>query len=351
METTTTEVEKNVFNRVWQRLANALNPQPDSAFAVQKDLNGQWRWIATFSNNFKDRDGEIISEKAWDGYLERIELGLVPMPELWVGHVDGTKHGKADMVFGTGSFVTAVGSFDDTPEAKHAIEYYRKEAAKIQLSHGFTFPSWGLKDGIYEVVNTFEISTLPAPLMASNPFTEFEVNAMKQISPETKVALSRVFGAEKTDALIQSRETQSEEIKAAGIAFKDFAEVVEVPAVVVESEAETETAPADDNKPVAELLSALIEDMGALLAVQAEQGKALKAIHETRVAEKAAQATKEGTLEAQIIALKGELASLRKELSLTPVRASESASTVIPAEKAADILGEPATDIDKFFQI
>lgn len=338
-------IEKNVLEKLWQRIADVINPQQDSAFTVQKDLNGNWRWMASFTNNFKDRDGEIISEKALDGYLERVNSGLTPMPELWLGHIEGTKHGQADMVFGVGSFVTAVGSFDGTPEAEKAIEFYKKNASKVALSHGFTFPSWGLKDGIYDVVNVFEISVLPAPLVASNPFTEFEVNNMKQISPEQQTALSLVFGKDKVDTIIESRRQQSEEIKAAGVAFKDFAEVpAETPAD------EAATVEVEAVKPMADMLIELLEAQGELLSVLTAQGKAIKAMQELSATKDAALATEKVASAAKLVALEAQVNKLSAELALTPVRASEAAATKVTEEKAAEILGQPAQETDSFWK-
>lgn len=338
-------IEKNVLERVWQRIADVINPKQDSAFTVQKDLNGQWRWMASFTNNFKDRDGEIISEKALDGYLERVNSGFTPMPELWLGHIEGTKHGQADMVFGVGSFVTAVGSFDDTAEAEKAIEFYKKNAPKVALSHGFTFPSWGLKDGIYDVVNVFEISVLPAPLVASNPFTEFEVNNMKQISPEQQTALSLVFGKDKVDTIIESRRQQSEEIKAAGVAFKDFAEVsAETPVD------EAATVEVEAVKPMADMLIELLEAQGELLSVLTAQGKAIKAMQESVATKDAALATEKAASAAKLVALEAQLNKLSAELALTPVRASEAAATKVTPEEAAKLVGQPAQETDSFWK-
>jgi hypothetical protein len=344
-----TQVKQNILERVVEAVKDILNPQPDSAFTVQKDLNGNWRWMATFTNNFKDRDGEIISEKALDDYIERVNSGLIPLPELWLGHIEGTKHGQADMVFGVGSFVSAVGSFDNTPDALKAVDYYKKNASKVSLSHGFTFPSWGLKNGIYDVVNVFEISVLPAPLVASNPFTEFEVNNMKQISPEQQTALSLVFGKDKVDTIIESRRQQSEEIKAAGVAFKDFAEVpaTETPAV----ETDAATVEIEAVKPMAELFADLMEAQGELLSVLTAQGKAINAMQETSATKDAALATEKAASAAKLVALETQVNKLSAELALTPVRASEAAVTVITDKQAAEILGQPAQESDPFWKV
>lgn len=320
LDTEKTVNEDGLFSRIWQRIQDTINPpQPDSAFSVQKDLSGQWRWIATFTNNFMDREGEIISEKALDGYLERVNAGLVPLPELWVGHIEGTKHGQADMVFGLGNFVTAVGHFDSPEIGKQSADYARKYAAQTSLSHGFTFPEWGLKNGIYDVANPFEVSILPPPLVASNPYTEFEVNNMKQITPEQEAASVLYFGKEKWEQIKATRLQQSEDIKAAGRAFKDFVELKEDAAV--------ETPAADTVKPLGELIADLIEGQGELLTLLSAQGKALKAFQD-------AQATKDAETAKALLNVANVAEKLQAELKLTPRAASSAAETKLSDDES-----------------
>lgn len=332
------KAEEGLFNRILDKVKAAINPpQPDGAFTVQKDLNGAWRWIATFSNNFMDREGEIISEKAWDNYLERVNTKLVPMPELWLGHIEGTKHGVADMVFGLGNFVTAVGHFDSPKIGKQSADYARKYAAQTSLSHGFTFPEWGLKDGVYDVANPFEVSILPPPLVASNPYTEFEVNNMKQITPEQEAASVLYFGKEKWEQIKANRLQQSEELKAAGRAFKDFVELNE--------EAPAETPPADALKPMGELIAELIESQGELLSVLTAQGKALKAYQD-------AQATKEADTAKVLAAVVSTTEKLAAELKLSPRAASSASETKLSADDAKEFKQQlEATEADSFFSI
>lgn len=312
--------EDGLFVRLWERIKDAIIPQADGAFSVQKDLGGQYRWVATFSNNFIDRTKEIISEKAWDGYFARVNAKLVPMPDLRVGHIFESVHGVADMVFGTGNFITAIGHFEGTPDALKAIDYYRKNAAKCSLSHGFTYPDWAFKDGVYDVINTFEISVLPPPLVAANPFTEFEVTKMKQISPEQKAALALVFGAEKADAIVKSREAQSEEIKAAGVAFKDFVELKD-------DATATDTPAPEGVKPLGELIAGLIESQGELLTVLTAQGKALKAFQD-------AQAAKDAETAKAMTAVVSATEKLQSELRLTPRAASTATETKLTDAEA-----------------
>ena len=41
-----------------------------NAIQIEKDANGDWRGVMWSSNNFKDRDGDIISESAHEEYVE-----------------------------------------------------------------------------------------------------------------------------------------------------------------------------------------------------------------------------------------------------------------------------------------
>jgi hypothetical protein len=340
-----TEVKQNILERVVEAVKNVFNPQDDSAFKVFKGANGKYYWHSRHSNNFQDKEKEIISKKAHEDYVRRIDIGLVPMPELWSWHTEGSRQGQAEMVFYDNHIMNAVGTFDDTPEGEKARKYYERNAGKIELSHGFTFPKWALKDGIYEVYNTFEISTLPIGA-AANPYTTFQEISTMAISEEKRQHLEETIGKDRTEQLLSENEKMGKAIEELGAKYKDFAEV---PATAeTETPAEVE-APATEEKPkfdatvFAQLLSDMLEGQAHLVEVVEGQGKAIKAISDERKAEKSASAAEVATLKAQV-------EKLTAELALTPVRASEAKATQVTAEKAAEILGQPAQDTDSFWK-
>jgi len=342
-ETTEAANEDGLFDRIWQRVKDTINPPTEDApFSVYKSLSGELRWLATFTNNFMDRDKEIISEKAIDGYLARLDMGLVPMPELWEAHIPETKLGQADMVFAVGNFLHADGHFDNTPENERAIQYYRKNAPKIPLSHGFTFPNRALKNGVYEEMNTFEVTLLPPPLVASNPFTDLEVNdSMKQITPEQKTALSQSRGSEYVEKLIAERETKSKELVEAGVAYKDFADVAGA-----EVAAETET-PAEEQKPnpIAQMLIDILESQNELMSLVTDNGKAFAAY-------RAQMDAKVKELTDANVAQKSATEKLQAELKLTPRAASTAAETKLSDKEAAALKADAEkSEADPFWNV
>lgn len=189
---------------------------------------GDGLWVAAFSNNFKDRQGEIISEAAFDRYLSRVQRGAVPMPELWVWHTAGTRAGKALWVDKAGHIVYAVGKFDDTPQGR-ALEatMQRAKAGEFTLSHGFTYESWALKEGVYHDLNVFEISVLPVGAEA-NPYTAITAirEDSKMLTDEKKQFFTRVFGerAGEVIKLAENFEKAGKAIADAGVQYKEYAD-------------------------------------------------------------------------------------------------------------------------------
>jgi hypothetical protein len=298
-------------------------------FEVFKDDSGVWHWHATYTNNYEDLEGEILAEKAHDKFINRLDMGLVPMPELWAWHTFGTAHGKAQMIWRNGHFIHAVGDFDSTPEAKAAIEYYRKN--KVKLSHGFTVPKWAFKEGVYSDYNTFEISTLP-PKAAANPYTSFEELKTMAMTDEKRRQLKEVFKWD--DAKIAQVESMDENrAKALGeleVAYKDFADTTG------ESKVETKATEKDLSETmfgVMEGQNLTLEMVKNILAVAKEQ--------KTETA-KAVEAFK-----AQVSTLQTELADVRKQLNMKPQRASEAAATIVDELTAAAHKGKLPQDVDE----
>lgn len=175
---TTVELSRSV----WKKLADwfpviksMLQPLPeaDDAFSVFKAQDGKHYWLARHTGKWVDRESEIITDKAHEDYVNRVQKGLVPMPELWVWHKKGTRHGQADFVWKSGGFVLALGHFDDTPEGQKAIAYYQKQRGKIKLSHMFQYPKRAKNGRVFHAYNTVEITTLPDGAEAF-PYTAFD---------------------------------------------------------------------------------------------------------------------------------------------------------------------------------
>lgn len=131
------------------------------------------RWMAWFTNNFQDRDGEVFSAKALDAYVSKVQSGQLPLPQLWTWHLPASKHGQATHVGRVGHFLMAIGTFDESKLGQKMEAFYRGQK-DVALSHGYLYPLHARdKDGTYHEFVTFEISTLPRTA-AANPYTYFE---------------------------------------------------------------------------------------------------------------------------------------------------------------------------------
>lgn len=315
---------KELFSRLKALFVSRDTP----SFEVFKDNAGVWHWHATYTNNYEDLEGEILTEKAHDKFINRLDMGLVPMPDLWVWHTYGSAHGKAKMVWRNGHFIHAVGDFDSTPEAKAAIEYYRKN--KVKLSHGFTVPKWAFKDGVYSDYNTFEISTLP-PKAAANPYTSFEELKTMAMTDEKRRQLKEVFKWD--DAKIASVEAMDENrSKALGdleVAYKDFADTTG------ESKVETKAT----EKDMGETLFSVMEGQNLTL----EMVKNILAVAKEQKVENAKVVS---DFQKQIKDQNEKIAGLEKQLNMKPQRPSEAAQTIVDELTAAANKGKLPQEVD-----
>jgi len=127
------------------------------------------RFIAWYTNPYRDRDNEWFAEKAIEADIERMHA-TGQYPELWFYHLNGSKFGQVDTVVKMGRFAVALGSIDDTPTAKALAAYAESQGYK--LSHGFNYNPQDFIDNTYHAFKTFEISVLPSD-SAANPYTLF----------------------------------------------------------------------------------------------------------------------------------------------------------------------------------
>lgn len=239
------------------KVAKVENPPllevPTSCFLVTKDIQGDWRWLALFSNKFEDREGEIFSEDAHKEYEAWVDQ-TKNYPELRMWHVPGTDVGMADLVTYADGFQIAAGSF--YKETKEVAESLAKTKG-LAVSHGYEYRNDDLgSDGVYQRYRTFEISVLPGE-RAANPWTAFTLEQLQQevamgLAKEKRDFLVEHFGEERVGKLEGILPQLSKDLEEAGIGWKDLAEVMTDP-VTDEKPAEEETpaATTEDPKPAA----------------------------------------------------------------------------------------------------
>jgi hypothetical protein len=189
------------------------------------------RWIAWWTNNFEDLHQEIFSEKAIDDYIERVDKEIAPYPELWYRHMP-VPSGRADWIGRVDHMALASGAFYKTQVGDKMQAHYKSLKSPLPVSHGFLYPKSALRDGVYHVFHTYEISPLK-PGEAANPVTGIGVKELmpKMISAEKKADLESKIGPELAAKYLQFGEEKSKELEAAGLKFKEVGDQSADPAL------------------------------------------------------------------------------------------------------------------------
>lgn len=232
------------------------SPQPavqDRFFVLHKDESGRYRFFTSFTNCFKDRHNEIITNAAHKEYVTwATDNNAYPELHLWHAGKE-SKWGQVDWLDYTDGFVCASGLVDVDKE--YIAERLQKE--ELGVSHGFI----ALQDrfGTIHRYRTFEISPLPMG-RAANDWADinFKKGDVMAFSDAKKKWLKDVSGVDDTTLTQweQSLENLSTQLKAVGIEYKDNDE----PNALQEIAALT--------KAVSDLASAVMEQKTAITDLQ-----------------------------------------------------------------------------------
>jgi len=233
----------------------------DQPLTVWKDKkSGQWMWLARYSNNFKDNDRppEIISADSHKRFVDMVDKGLTPYPELWLWHIPEWKIGQAKWVaWDDAGFALAAGTFDEGCD--RAAEFLGSKSKEILVSHGMPTSSIKRDPNDQSIIvehTSREISPVPA-WAAANPLTGFitltkEADDMA-IPDEKKQTLTEELGFPATLLEFIESKNRKDEQKAAseGLERKENeVATAEATAEVVTEEVKTEDEkPAEDEKP------------------------------------------------------------------------------------------------------
>jgi hypothetical protein len=260
MKTLVVELEKRLGeaidlggNTIWDAVKNVFRkkktptePKTKNGLFVWKD-GDRYRWFAVYSNKYRDDDNppEILSEKSHLEFVDMVDKGEVPYPELWHWHIPGTRWGVSDWIAYDTDFGFSLASGyvdkDHEEEAKSIAELDEP----LGVSHGLKVLKRNEKDEtIIEGYISEEISDLPIEA-AANKLTGFSLIEAKEYDmkgiPEEKREhlLSVGLTDEKIDEIETDLEGKASKADEAGLEFKNAPEDPEVEATKEVPEGET----------------------------------------------------------------------------------------------------------------
>lgn len=192
----------------------------DGSFVVQKDLDGNYRWLAVYSNRYKDREDEVFPESDHKEFMQWLDATKA-YPELWLWHTPGSRIGQADWAdYSSEGFALASGGFDDGMEDVADALAADKDLA---VSHGFRFRN--KVAGAIKGYRSFEISPLPRGREA-NTGTSFSaaIKEATMLTPTKRAFLESKMGPERVKQVEAALTVMQNEMSAKGIEFKDIVE-------------------------------------------------------------------------------------------------------------------------------
>lgn len=181
------EENPDLITRIASAVKSVLGAEEEqpvsSPMMIWKEESGEYRWLARYSNNFRDNDNppEIISKQSHERFVDMVDKGAYPLPELWLWHVKEWKCGQATSVaYDDNGFAVAAGYFD---KGKEEIAEWLSKQKNVAVSHAMP-PSSLVRDTADRSVivqhQTVEISPLPM-WAAANKLTGFVVlDALKE---------------------------------------------------------------------------------------------------------------------------------------------------------------------------
>jgi 2'-5' RNA ligase len=180
------EVHDYPFN---DELSKPVMREKSGGFHVLKQADGSYRWVTISSSAFRDRDGEIVTQKALANDVEWCDTIKSYGPLRW-WHVGGWEApdgleswktwrstpgidlGECDFNMLHGRMLIESGTFKDATTGEAFSQCQDNLEVSIAFSHPKEEPG---KNKQYQNIHRFERSLLPAG-MASNLLTKFYVS-------------------------------------------------------------------------------------------------------------------------------------------------------------------------------
>lgn len=256
----------------------SVRKELQNSFTVWKEKTGSYRWLAHYSNKFRDCDNppEIISEASHLNFTKEVNAGNIPFPELWLWHVDGSRWGEADFVgYDDRGFAVATGTIDKGKE--WVAEALNEFEGDLLASHGMP-PESIIRDETDPTViirhATKEISPLPANV-AANKYTGFSIlgSEVKQMAFSEEDRAKLLVLKVNPDTLEAQTDEKAKEPEELDLESKG----------ADKPEAATETGEFVSRDEVTDLVKSVAESTNQLVEVVGDLAKRLKALEENKL--------------------------------------------------------------------
>lgn len=212
-----------------------------SSIIIEKDQKDDWRWIGKPSNNFIDKQGDIMSKAAHERYVDWLDENTELAPLFMKWHTPGTaREHAADFWMEHEGALIMSGKLTET-EAGQLLKM------QAQTDLGMSVAGTALRlnaDDPREITHywLYEVSDLPLE-KAANPFTSFETIAKEAGMDKLQYLTDMMGSEEKAKAYLQKTGEKQKELKDAGLTSK----------------AEDEETPVAETQPVAEVTETVVE--------------------------------------------------------------------------------------------
>lgn len=218
-----------------------------NAIIVEKDANGDWRWIGWVSNNFQDFDGETIAEVAHKEYVQFLDENPAMAPAFITWHTPDTmRKSLPDFWDYRNGFLIMSGKLTEK-EAGDLMS--AATLTDLGMSHGTLVLARDPMDRrVITKYRMYEVSDLPLE-NAANPFTALETLS-KEADMDKLAYLSQFIGKDRAQKAIEEQTAEAQKsLQAAGVTSKEKTETPPT-APAAEPNPPTAQTPAPDSEAV-----------------------------------------------------------------------------------------------------
>jgi len=275
-----------------RQIGAIMHNEGKSFVQFKQDADGNWWYLGCYSNKYKDRDEEIISEAAHKEYADwvkdkgvRPQVTLFHMPRhspgLWgkilKAHEDGKISTSAlnafmkdfykdysiaetERVFLANGFIYVAARVH--PDKIHVVKKLINYKEKLGMSHGFVPKE--VSGNIFEKYRSFEYTVLPARRAANvwNPEPQFSKEEIGMaLDKDVEQFLDETIGQGTANEVDEQTQKAAQELEQMGTEYKenDTPEVQE-PEKTEETPAQ-ENLQADAEKAYAGLVDRIVGDL------------------------------------------------------------------------------------------